>query len=192
MEKKVLTEDMVTKIKEILSSNENKDSLFACFSKDSKKCLIYPTDDIHLSKEQFLALTIAINEKSYYVMQLEEINQIFNTGNCIFEISSYDDYECVYDEYEKNIEEFRANGHSDFNMYFFWSKSLMFSDSLDWILQITECLDGGIGILGGNPEKVNRFMEVYGRCEEEYSECIKNHKERNLPLVLNEIFNILS
>ena len=106
MEKKVLTEDLVTKIKEILSSNENKDSLFAGFKKDSKKCLIYPTDDIHLSKEQFLALTRAINEKSYYVMQLEEINQIFSTGNCIFEISSYDDYERVYDEYEKNIEEF--------------------------------------------------------------------------------------
>ena len=176
------TYELIEKIIAIILVDKNRDPNFADFREGLKKCLIYPTDDLYLDEEQFIALDKAMNEKRYYVMQFEEIDQIYNQGNCIFEFSSYEDYKRVYDEYEKNIDEYRASGTSEFNMYYFWSKTILFSESLDWILQITEADDGGIGLLGGKKEKITRFMELYGRCNDDLLNCEKHFENRGMDI----------
>lgn len=182
---------MIFNLRKIIPFPCTNDSLLSDFANNTKKCLVYPTDDLLLYKDQFSHLFNLLNkDEQIYVMLFEEWDQLYNNHNCVFHISSFEEYSSVYDLNEKMIFDYRNGENSDFNIYYFCSKSIVFSDSYDWILQITESEEGGIGILGGEATRIDAFKKSYKRYEEDltsYIDFYTNKRQNCEDLVSNTI-----
>ena len=90
-----------------------------------KKRFIYPTDDFHLTEEQFLSIKQLLkSEEKIYVMQMGFSDGLYSLNNPCYELATpilYDDYQSIWID----------------------SISIVFSDSLYWVVLIDEAPEGG-------------------------------------------------
>ena len=118
------------------------------FSKSLDKVLLYPLDDVFLSKKHFNALISLLNpNESLYAM------------DCYFSCSTFSP-----DKVYRLTPPFEYDDYISLNLN---PVCILYSDSFQWILAADEGLEGGEAVLAGNASFVERFKSIYGYSYED-------------------------
>ena len=134
-------------------------------NKAFERILLYPTNDVLLTEEQFCALRNAMNGEFLYAREVGETGKWYDMGQPFYRLSKCDTYE-------------------QFVQLPFWSISVFFDETFDWVILIDESLEGGIGLLLASEEIKDSFVKYYpykrdvDRFEQHF--IVKNAKEENL------------
>lgn len=131
-----------------------------------RKILLYPTDDFHLSEDQFDVIkTIIPCGNSLYVAQIGHGQNSILHSTPVYKLKQPFDYR----EYQE-----------------IWldTISFIFSDSYEWVIVIDESLIGGEGLFIGNDVAASQFWKQYKRGNSDIAEfvqfCVNEHKKRDI------------
>lgn len=166
MIKTLVTDEIILNIKRFIKSGyfNNLDELE--FQSPYSKALIYPTNDVLLYEHQFEAVKSIINDgETLNVMQMGYCEGFFSPQTVIYRF----EFPADYDEYSSLP---------------FDTISLMFPDSMRWILFIDESLEGGEGLLVGDKDTIKEFNNIYDSNVKDILRFvifhIKDHQHRNV------------
>lgn len=171
-----ITDEMISNLKKYVI--EPSDNIYDIrLNEKYKKVLIYPTDDVLLFEHQYEAIkTLMCDWEEMYVMQLGDKVDIFDKKNTVVSM--------------KHPFEFFEYSRIDY-----YSLTLYFSSSFEWLLITDETFDGGIGILIGTNEKISLFRNNYSYCYSDllkYVEtCLDDNDKTTSASVLSVIINKL-
>ena len=130
--------------------------------------LLYNTDDLWLSKPQFETLTkfVSTNEK-IYIAQLDSAE--------VYELTTPIKYD-VYDS---------------LNLF---STTFICSENFEWLIVIDEGLESGIGVLIGENDFVQQYIDLYGHALRDIYDLITFHYKDSLrnPYSIENLVQILS
>lgn len=122
--------------------------LFNCInegvlSKEFQKRLLYPTNDFHLTKEQFDAVKCLLRpNENLYLFQMGFDGGFFSLKNSYYQMN-------------RNLE------YHDYSEIWIDSISVLSSDAWEWIVLIDEAADGGLGVFVASEEIIRRFSQIH-------------------------------
>ena len=108
-----------------------------------QKRILYPTNDFHLTKEQFHAIKCLLQpDENLILFQMGFDDGFFSPKNSYYKINC----DINYREYDE-----------------IWidSISALSSDTWEWLVLIDEALEGGLGVFIASEEVVKKFSEIY-------------------------------
>ena len=168
-----ITEEKVTRwhihtIRRFLHSDEFTSLDELQWDSACRKMILYPTDDFHLTEEQYQAVVSMLDENELlYVLKIGYHGRIFDPSNTVYEASG----PFAYSEYEK-----------------LWldTPTILFSDAKEWVVVTDESADYGEGLFVGQEESFQRFRAAYGNGRRDLAQfmefSVREHQQRNVPM----------
>ena len=136
------TAEIKRHIQKLLTTTKLQDIDDVKFNPGFRKVLLYPTEDLALTNEQFEALLKAHTGSRIFVMQIGYDDDFLSDNNDVYVLSA----PCSYEEYE-NLR--------------FDTITILFSEDDDWIVLIDESAEGGVGLLAATSQVIERFESYY-------------------------------
>lgn len=151
---------IVARLKRFISEGKFNSISTSVINATYKRRFIYPTDDFHLTEKQFLSITQLLKPKEkMYVMQMGFSGGLYSPNNPCYELATpilYDDYQSIWID----------------------SISVIFSDSLCWVVLIDEAPEGGEAIFIGDPNAITEFTMNYGDGKEDVQRFLSYYSKR--------------
>lgn len=157
-----LNEDNVGKLMFLIPQSKVEDFSSRVLNDQLPCAVLYPTDDFHLSEEQFSAVERILQpEERLFVLQADLQSELYSSGNSFFEIErpfSYVKYSAIWLD----------------------SVSVLFSDSFRWAVITNEAPDGGEGLFIGYPSIIENFLHEYAHGDKDIKEFVAYYARRGL------------
>lgn len=143
--KRNLTEVQLSKLK-ALNCGLTEEGIYALRCPEGMcATLIYPTDDLLLSEYQFKTLVRCAVDTTGEKLFAIQVESLYSNPEAFFIPPPYS-YE-LYRNYTP------------------YSMSVICPDSCRWYLLIDESLEGGLAIIIGKPDFIEKFKKAYGRSD---------------------------
>lgn len=173
-----ITPDIVKRIGKFIRNKKISDIVEISLCEGITSSLIYPTDD-HLLYECQLSAVVKLLEEheSLYALQLGWSDVLGADTNELFILSP------PFNEEYYNL---------DLSTF-----TLLFSNSYQWLVLIDEAQEGGVGLIVGEKDIIEKFDSIYGRTKQDIVSFVNFHldeeKRRSRTLtILPKIIKILA
>lgn len=172
---------IINKLKKFINNGTFDYIMDAGYNDCYLKTLMFPTDDLHLTKEQFESLTHLLNDgETIYVMQMawDMKDGFFDINNQCFQLKSPIEY-------------------SEYASLELYTISLLVPTQFNWIVLVEENLDNGEALFIGDKKVTEQFRQIYSSNQDDLAKYVlmwlSDYKNRNVKLdYLERVLGALS